>query len=101
VVWDWDSVISASEAAVAGLVSAIYPATNLGTEATVEESEAFLDAYQTARRRRFSDDELSEAWAAGLWSRAFDAKKEVASQGELVPLTELEALERLRRVVER
>lgn len=99
-VWDWDSAIAASEAVIAGLAAAIYPATSLGTAATVEETEAFLEAYQEARTRTFGEDELVEAWAAGLWSRAFDAKKEFATQGAVVSLSESEALERRRRAVQ-
>jgi Phosphotransferase enzyme family len=97
-VWDWDSVIAASEPALAGLAAAVYPAKAAGTEATVEESEAFLDAYQHAREP-FSDDELAEAWAAGLWNRSFDAKKQLATDGEPRSLTEAEAIERQRRVI--
>lgn len=99
-VWDWDSVIVASEPAIAGLAAAVYPASGAGTEATVEESEAFLDAYQ-ARRGHFGDDELAEAWAAGLWNRSFDAKKQWATEGGPKSLTQAEAIERCRRVADR
>jgi hypothetical protein len=95
-VWDWDSVITASEPVIAGLAAAVYPATGAGTEATIEESEAFLDAYQDVRRS-FSDDELADAWAAGLWNRSFDAKKQLAGEGKPKSLTETEAVERQRR----
>jgi hypothetical protein len=97
--WDWDSAIAASEPAIASLAAAVYPATDAGTEATVAESEAFLDAYQHARGLRFSDDELAEAWAAGLWARAFEAKKRYATDGFDVSLSEVEALDRRRRVL--
>jgi Phosphotransferase enzyme family len=96
-VWDWDSVIAASEPAIAGLAAAVYPADDTGTEATVEESEAFLDAYQDTRGP-FNDDELAEAWAAGLWNRSFDAKEQLAIGGVPKSLTEAEAAERQRRV---
>lgn len=99
-VWDWDSVVAASEPVLAGLAAAIYPAERPGSEATVEESEMFLDAYQAARRR-FSESELAEAWAAGLWTRSFDAKKQAATEGELKSLTEAEVVERCRRVEQR
>jgi len=98
-VWDWDSAIRAPEPVIAGLASAVYPATQPGTEATVAESEAFLDAYQKARRRRFRDGELREAWAAGLWIRAFDAKKQAATEGQSVSLTEFESRERQQRAI--
>jgi hypothetical protein len=97
-VWDWDSVIAASEPAIAGLAAAVYPANGAGTEATVEESEAFLDAYQDVRGP-FGNGELAEAWAAGLWNRSFDAKKQLATEGEPKSLTEGEAVERHRRFI--
>jgi len=96
--WDWDSLIAASEPAIAGLAAAVYPAHDPGTEATTEESQAFLDAYQAARGR-FSDAELVEAWAAGLWNRSFDAKVQSATEGGLKSLTEAEAIERQRRAI--
>jgi hypothetical protein len=97
VVWDWDSVIAASEPILAGLAAAVYPAKSAGTEATVEESEEFLDAYEGARGRPFTAAEREEAWAAGLWNRSFDAKKQVATEGHPQSLTESEARERSRR----
>ena len=96
-VWDWDSIVALPEAAVAGLAAAVYPANGEGTEATVEESDAFLAAYETARGRTFSEDERRVAWAAGLWNRSFDAKKQFATEGEPRSITESEALERARR----
>ncbi len=96
-VWDWDSVIAASEPAIAGLASAVYPTNDAGSEATVEESESFLDAYQGARGA-FGADQLAEAWAAGLWNRSFDAKKQSATEGGPKSLTEAEAIERQRHV---
>jgi hypothetical protein len=95
-VWDWDSVVAASEPAVVGLAAAVYPADSAGTEATVEESEEFLSAYQEIRGP-FSTEELAEAWAAGLWNRSFDAKVQAATEGEPKSLTEVEALERVHR----
>lgn len=95
--WDWDSAIAAPEPVIAGLASAVYPVTEAGTEATVTESEAFLDAYQGARGRSFRDDELTEAWAAGLWLRAFDAKKQFVTEGVALSLSEAEGLQRGRK----
>jgi hypothetical protein len=97
--WDWDSAIAAPEPVLAGLASAVYPVTAAGTEATVAESEAFLDAYQWARGCPFNRSELTEAWAAGLWVRSFDAKKQFATDGTARSLSEAEALERGRRAV--
>jgi hypothetical protein len=96
-VWDWDSVISAPEASIAGLAAAVYPATGPGSEASVQESEAFLLAYETARGAFFSKEERQEAWAAGIWNRSFDAKEQLATEGEAISLTEGEAVERWRR----
>lgn len=94
VVYDWDSLIVDSEPVIAGLAAAIYlyPA-----RATTTETHEFLDAYATARGRPFSPDELQRCWAAGVWTRAFDAKQEQAAGQPVVSLTEDEADERLRR----
>lgn len=45
------------------------------SDATPAESAAFLDAYATARGRPWSPEERRASWAAGLWVRAFNAKK--------------------------
>jgi hypothetical protein len=95
--FDWDSVIAAPEPVIVGLAAAVYPATYAGTEASIDETQEFLDAYMSARARSFSDEELSEAWAAGLWNRSFDAKKQFSTEGKVESLTEGESLERQRR----
>jgi hypothetical protein len=92
VAYDWDSLIADSEAVIAGLAAAIYPAL-----ATVTETHDFLDAYATARGRLFSPSELQRCWAAGVWTRAFDAKKQHAAEQPVISLTQDEAHERLRR----
>jgi Phosphotransferase enzyme family len=74
-VHDWDSVICQPEPAIAGLAAASF----LGIDgpsamASVEDSAAFLDAYQRARGRRWRSQDYAACWAAGLWQRAFDAK---------------------------
>jgi aminoglycoside phosphotransferase (APT) family kinase protein len=97
--WDWDSAIAAPEPVIAGLASAVYPVTETGTEATVAESEAFLDTYQRARGWPFNRSEWTQAWAAGLWVRAFDAKKQFTTEGTAWSLSEAEALERGRRAL--
>jgi hypothetical protein len=89
---DWDSLIADSEAVIAGLAAAIYPAL-----ATVTETSDFLAAYATARRRSFSPAELQRCWAAGVWTRAFDAKEQHATGQPVISLTQDEAHERLRR----
>ena len=96
-VHDWDSLIADSESVVAGLAAAVYPAVHAGSEATVDETAAFLDAYAHARGRSFSAVELEECWAAGLWVRSFDAKKQFATEGYVRCLTPAEAHERAHR----
>lgn len=92
VAYDWDSLIVDSEPVVAGLAAAIYLYPAL---ATVTETGDFLAAYAAARGRPFSPGELQRCWAAGVWTRAFDAKKEYAAGRAVVSLTEDEARERL------
>jgi hypothetical protein len=74
---DWDSVVRRPEALVAGMTSLIFTSTREkpNQAATIEDSEVFLESYQTARDRRFSRDETELAWAAGLWLGAWKAKK--------------------------
>jgi hypothetical protein len=74
-VHDWDSVICQPEPAIAGLAAATF----LGIAgpaplANVEDSAAFLDAYQQACGRHWTSGDYAACWAAGLWQRAFDAK---------------------------
>lgn len=95
-VHDWDSVIAASESVIVGLAGAVYPATGgPGEEATLEESEEFIAGYEAAAGRRFTGQERQNIWAAGLWVRAFDAKKQFASDGVIHALSEDECLRRL------
>jgi hypothetical protein len=94
VAYDWDSLIVDSEAAIAGLAAAIYLYPAL---VTITETAEFLDAYATARGRPFSAVELQRCWAAGVWTRAFDAKQQEAAGEEVVSLSQDEARERLHR----
>ncbi len=94
VAYDWDSLIADSEAVIAGLAAAIYLYPALPT---VIETREFLDAYATARGRPFSPEQLQRCWAAGVWTRAFDAKQEHAAGQPVTALTQDEADERLRR----
>ena len=97
VVHDWDSVTADSEAVLAGFAAALYSTVSAEELATVEETEQFLAAYGDARGRRFSEDELQRSWAAGVWTRAYDAKYQHAVGQPVVSLSENEARERLRR----
>jgi hypothetical protein len=65
--------------------------------ATVAETADFLTAYAAARGRPFSPGGLQRCWAAGVWTRAFDAKKQHAAGQPVVSLTEAEAGQRLGR----
>ena len=67
--------------------------------ATLEESNAFLDAYQSARGRSFDHAEREAAWAASVWIGAWKAKKATFYGDEGTVLRDLEpqVAERLRR----
>jgi hypothetical protein len=97
VVHDWDSVTADSEAALVGFAAALYSAASPDELATVEDTERFLVAYCDARGREFSTDELERSWAAGVWTRAYDAKYQHAVRQPITSLSENEARERLRR----
>lgn len=97
VVHDWDSIIVEREPAVVGFAAAIYATEQAGTDPTTDESSTFLAAYEEARGVQFTDDERADAWAASLWLRAFDAKKQVAKGEPLQSLTEAEAAGRRAR----
>ncbi len=93
---DWDSVITESEAVLVGFAAAVYPTLNAGDESTIAETEDFLAAYTKARGRAFTAEDVECSWAAGVWQRAFEAKKQHASNEPVRSLTEREARDRLR-----
>jgi Phosphotransferase enzyme family len=97
VVHDWDSVTAESEAVLVGFAAALYSTVSADEPATGEDTERFLVAYCQARGREFSADELQRSWAAGVWTRAYDAKYQHAVGQPITALTENEARERLRR----
>lgn len=81
-VHDWDSVIAQPETAIAGLAAAVWPAAGAPDEAaTVAQSADFLAVYQAAADVRWSEQDIGDAWAAGLWVRLFNAKKDAADGG--------------------
>ncbi|HJZ49871.1 MAG TPA: hypothetical protein VKE41_21990 [Roseiflexaceae bacterium] len=99
-VHDWDSAVSQPEMQIAGWLTTVFTATrSLPTDATLDETEAFLDAYAVARGRPWSADERLVCWAAGLWVRAFNAKKAAVRGGreQVVERLKVEAAERLRQ----
>ena len=97
VVHDWDSAAADSEAVLVGFAAALYSTVSEKVPATVEETQQFLTAYRDAHGRELSTDELELAWAAGVWTRAYDAKCEHAAGQPIRSLTEDAARERLRR----
>jgi hypothetical protein len=97
VVHDWDSMTADSEAVLAGFAAALYSTVSADELATVEDTARFLVAYCDAVGREFSTDELERAWAAGVWTRAYDAKYQHTVGQPITSLSENEARERLRR----
>lgn len=82
VVHDWDSVIAQPETAIVGLASAVWPAAGTpGEAASVAQTADFIACYQQAAGRQWTDREVQDAWAAGLWVRLFNAKKDAADGG--------------------
>jgi hypothetical protein len=97
VVHDWDSVTADSEAVLAGFAAALYSTVSVKQPATVEETQRFLVAYRDAHGRELSADELELSWAAGVWTRAYDARCQHAVGQPVRSLTENAARERLHR----
>lgn len=97
---DWDSVVRRPEPLIAGVTSLIFPSTGPRNEAaSLDQSEEFLDGYQSARGPRFSRDETELAWAAGLWLGAWKAKKALLF-GDTSVMASLgpQVAERMRRI---
>ncbi len=81
-VHDWDSVIAQPELAIAGLAAAVWPAAGApGDAATPAQTAGFLAAYKVAAGAAWTPRQLGLAWAAGLWVRLFNAKKDAAAGG--------------------
>jgi hypothetical protein len=99
VVHDWDSAAARSEAVIAGLASAVFPAAGKPGGATLTETAVFLSAYAQARGRPWTRAEQETCWAAGIWVRAFNAKKDSLRYATDPGTRQLrqEAGERLRR----
>jgi hypothetical protein len=96
-VHDWDSVICQPEPAIVGFAAATFLGEHDSARmATVEDSAAFLEAYQHARGRRFTSKDYAASWAAGLWQRAFDAKTQSLDGDPEQVLTRPDAKARLR-----
>jgi hypothetical protein len=80
-VHDWDSVIAQPETAIAGMAAAVFPAAGPGAAATVRQSADFLAAYQAAAGVQWDHQQVRDAWAAGLWVRLFNARKDAVTGG--------------------
>ena len=81
-VHDWDSVIAQPEAAIVGLAAAVWPAAGApGEAATVAQTAEFIAGYRQAAERPWTASDVADAWAAGLWVRLFNAKKDAADGG--------------------
>lgn len=93
VVHDWDSVTADTEAVLVGFAAALYSTVSVDVPASVDDTERFLTAYSGS----LGADGRERAWAAGLWTRAYDAKCQHAAGQPITALTEAEAYERLRR----
>lgn len=79
---DWDSVIAQPEPAIVGLAAAVWPADGApGQAATVAQSREFIASYQRPADSQWSRQETEDAWAAGLWVRLFNARKDAACGG--------------------
>jgi hypothetical protein len=81
-VHDWDSVIAQPEPAIVGMAAAVWPAAGApGEAASVAQSAEFIASYQWAVGRQWAGQQVEDAWAAGLWVRLFNAKKDAADGG--------------------
>lgn len=52
-----------------------------GEAASVQQSATFIDAYEQAASVNWTRPARQAAWAAGLWVRLFNAKKDAALGG--------------------
>jgi len=98
-VFDWDSLAWMPEAALVGAASGSFASTEIPTLAPLDSSAAFIAAYQSARGRRFSPEEIEVAWAASIWPAGHNARGEALFGSDPTagrPLRE-QAAERLRR----
>jgi Ser/Thr protein kinase RdoA (MazF antagonist) len=81
-VHDWDSVIAQPETSIVGLAAAVWAATGEpGGAASVAQTQDFIASYQSATSRPWGQSEVQDAWAAGLWVRLFNSRKDAADGG--------------------
>jgi hypothetical protein len=88
---DWDSLVVLPEAAIAGVAAALFA----DGASTIDETDTFLSSYVATSGRDWTEMEVQIAWAAGLWARLFDARKETTWGSSLsVDRLEVEVEER-------
>jgi hypothetical protein len=97
-VHDWDSLAWLPEAAIAGAACGAFASAEAPTLTPIASSAAFLEAYQEARDRRFTQEEIEVAWATSLWLGLHNARGEALHGLPPVALTAVasQAEERLR-----
>jgi hypothetical protein len=98
-VYDWDSACVLPEAAIAGLASVMFAMSADSPGASLAESSDFLGAYALARGQNWSREEQEVAWAAGVWTMAYNAKGEALDNavGAASAMLLAQGRERLRR----
>ncbi len=75
-VYDWDSLVCLPEAAIVGAASGAFASAEVPTLAPIGSSNIFIDFYESARGRTFSEDEREIAWAASMWPALHNARGE-------------------------
>ena len=81
VVHDWDSVVAAPEAVIAGNTGLSFASVADDAIATIEETEQVLTAYADTREHPWSALESEVAWATGAWVAAYNAAFEHLKDG--------------------
>ena len=93
-VHDWDSVTADSEAVLAGFAAALYSTVSVETAGHRRGNAAVPRGVPRCHGRELSADELELSWAAGVWTRAYDARYQHAVRQPVRSLTENAARER-------
>ena len=81
VAYDWDSLGSRSDPAIAGAAATVFASAPGGpVAADLGQTDAFLDAYRKGRPS-WNEHASELAYAAGLWVLLYNARKELAGGG--------------------
>lgn len=83
---DWDSLVVLPEAAIADVAASLFA----DGASTIDETDTFLDSYVATSGHDWTEVEVQIAWAAGLWARLFDARKDT-TWGSSTSVDRLEA----------